>query len=170
MPKTKKEPAWNKSLAKELLYQDLKNGVIPLNSKTLSVKEVVAMRPEFGGDDPTNLKKFSQRLRSARKFVADRKGRAESDRLGIEHDLAIIQSTGYVSNGGEKKWYGSEAERLLKSDVNDKKHETMTAKQFYESRHVYKDFTFATIRDKIRQEEKSRKFKAQFGLFKKGIR
>ena len=79
MPKTKKEPAWNKSLAKELLHQDLKNGVIPLNSKTLSVKEVVAMRPELGGDDPANLKKFSQRLRSARKFVTDRKGRAESE-------------------------------------------------------------------------------------------
>ena len=44
----------------------------------------------------------------------------------------------------------------------------MTAMQLYESRHKYQIFSFAIIRDNIRQETKSRKFKAQFGLYKKG--
>ena len=46
----------------------------------------------------------------------------------------------------------------------------MTAVQLYESRHEYQIFLFATIRDKIRQETKSRIFKAQIVLYKKGTR
>lgn len=170
MPRAKKEPPWNRSIAKELLHQDLRNGVIPLNSKVLSVREIVAMRPEFGGVDPTNVKKFSCRLRTARQFVINSKARAESDRVGIEHDLAIINSVKVDVDEREAKWYGSAAERSLKEDMNEKRHETLTNMQLYESRYEYQIFSFATIRDKIRQETKSRKFKAQFGLYKRGAR
>lgn len=170
MPKARKEPPWGKSLAKALLHEDLRNGVIPLNSKVLSVKEIVVMRPEFGGVDDANIKKFSSRLRSARKFITDSKARAESDRIGIEHDLAIINATKSVSSEGEVKWYGSLAEHSLKQDFDEKRHETMNAKELYESRYEYQNFSYATFRAKIRQEEKSRKFKAQFGLLKKALR
>ena len=76
----------------------------------LPVKERISMQLEFGGTDPANIKIFTSWLQSARKFVIDSNTQAQSDRVGIENDLAILNSTKIDVQEGESKWYGSAAE------------------------------------------------------------
>lgn len=58
----------------------------------------------------------------------------------------------------EGRWPGSEAERLLKKDIDDGIHETMTPKELYNlpDREGYKEFPYDKFRKHIHQEVRSR--------------
>ena len=66
--------------------------------------------------------------------------------------------------------HGSAAEHSLKEDMNEKNMKRWPPCNCMNHDTKINFFSFATIRDKIRQETKSRIFKAQFGLSKKGTR
>jgi hypothetical protein len=86
--KPKKPTTWNKSTGKKLLMDDLRSGAIPLSGTEPSAQEIFKMRPEFGEDDANN-KKFTQRLRSARKQVNDDKSQSQCDSKSLASDRLI---------------------------------------------------------------------------------
>lgn len=161
MPRTRKEVPWNRSKAKALLMEGLRVGFIPMDNTLISLREIAAMYPEFGGCD-TDLKKFSSRLRNARIYVRNNVQRALSDKLMIEHDIELLRLTRLTSNSSRKIWHGSAAEMLLLADVDNEMHTKLRPQMLYNSRPEYKEFSLDIFRGHIYQEIRTRKFKQQF--------
>jgi hypothetical protein len=62
---------------------------------------------------------------------------------------------------GIPPWEGSDAERLLKQDMDDGLHDTMPSIQLHSTRHEYGAFPPTVFRKHIDQERQYRKFVAQ---------
>jgi len=157
MPKKKN---WQNSEAKKLLLQDLRSGLITLDTK-MTPMEVYCQRPEFA--EFGGYKNFPSRLRSARQQISSKNDRCVSDSDALAHDRRIYPKAA-TNYRGEPRWEGSEAERLLRHDMDEGQHEMMTPMMFWESRNEYKDnYTSEVFRQHIYQEAKRRKFLAQYG-------
>ena len=110
-----KEPqiSWEKSKAKKILYNDIINGNVPLESKfedntsTMKLQDIYLMRPEYAQYD---YKKFSSRLSSLRKTISANQERAEDDQDAFE---LFVQNNpiSYYSHKGYIQWQGSDAQR-----------------------------------------------------------
>ena len=99
-----------------------------------------------------NWKASFKRLKEA---IARDKGRMLVDKANYEHDLAIVKS----QRQGPEPWHRSECPNLLKQDIDDGKHLTMTPKQMYEQpdRPQYRaTVTLDQFRKHIHQEKDSR--------------
>ena len=120
------------------------------------------MRPEFAvGDTPEEaLCLFENRLASAREIIRGKKQRASTELAMLQEDRLVhpFPATNYR---GEPQWEGSAAQKVLKKDVADKKHETMSRTAFYNLRPEYKAFPKTVIDGKVQQEERLLKFMKQ---------
>ena len=150
MPTEEKEDdkkEWKNSKGKELLLKGLRDGSIPLDGKDMPPKEVYTLRPEFA--DYGGYKNFPSRLRSARKTIIEKNDRASSDLAAFTHDRLLYPEAPH-NYRGEPRWDGSDAERLLKQDIDDGKHEQsgseiissnpkLTLNSYYskDSKHLY---------------------------------
>ena len=161
MPKSQKERPWQSSCAKELLKQDIRDGVI---DDDMDAKVVYLQRPEYA---ETEWRLFPGRLKSTRKQVTSNKERAKEDNVIYENTIQRFpaNATGITSQG-KLRWDGSDAQRLLKVDIDNGMHKTMEAKAFYNTRSEYKVFELSDFRDHIHQEIKRRKFLATFKVCK----
>ena len=78
---------WEKSKAKKILYNNIINGNVPLESKfedntsTMKLQDIYLMRPEYAQYD---YKKFSSRLSSLWKTISANQERAEDDQDAFE--------------------------------------------------------------------------------------
>ena len=99
------------------------------------VEQVFHMRPEFAvGDTPEEaLRLFENRLASAREIIRGKKQRTSTELAMLQEDRLVhpFPATNYR---GEPQWEGSAAQKVLKKDVADKKHETMSRTAFYNLR------------------------------------
>ena len=112
------EPKWKDSEARKLLYQDVLDGVVPLQAKdaqgrtTMKLKQIFSMHQEYSLFD---YDKLSRRVSSIRAIVKKNKERSASDEQAFNtfvqnHDVL------YFSNcGGYIQWQGSKAQELLKN-------------------------------------------------------
>jgi hypothetical protein len=147
--------SWRESRAKMLLENDLKSGKIPLSSIEMGPKEVYIQRPEFSEFLYSN---FQANLRSLRKTVQEKKNSSENDSAALLHDRNIHPKSGTNSNG-EQRWEGSDAQILIKQDVDNKLHLVMKPKHLYNTRPEYKNnFSLSVFRKHILQEVNRRKF------------
>ena len=160
-----KEPkiTWAKSKARNLLYNDLVSGVIPLGSKdetgrkTIpSLREIYAMHPEYA---LYHYSKFSSRVSSLRSIVKEGKSRAEADQRLFEafvdnHPASAFSRNGYI------QWQGSEAQTLARQDIAENLHKApMGKKGLYNMRpEYYKNFPLKVFHDKLNQEIKTAKY------------
>ena len=152
---------WGKSKAKQLLYEDIKNGDVPLyardenNKPTMLLGEIFLMHEEYKEYDRS---KFSGRLSSIRTIIRKKVNRAHDDKLALEnykknHPPSIFSHRGYI------QWQGSDAQRLLKEDMEEKLHETLEKKELWGSRREYYEyFPLDAFRDKVYQEERTAKY------------
>ena len=77
--------------------------------------------------------------------------------------LTPLALTLLTNHRGELRWEGSEAERLLRLDMDEGKHTTMTPFDLYCSRSEYSDhYPLKVSRKHIDQEERPRKMLAQY--------
>ena len=167
MPRKAREPNWQKSDAKKLLLQDLRSGEIPLDSESMTPRDAFFQRPEFA--EFGGYENFPSRLRSARQHIACKNDRAASDCAALAHDRKIYPKPDN-NHRGEPRWEGSEAERLLRNDMDEDKHKQMKPELLYNAREeYYKNYPLKVFREHIYQEEKRRKFLAQYGSHKKGM-
>ena len=99
---------------------------------------------------------FVRRLCNLRMAVKEGKKRADGD--AALFDIAKANHpVPKFNHRGEPQWNGSDAQTLLKQDMDDGKHHDMKPKDLWESRPEHMMFQLATFRDHIHQETKSRK-------------
>lgn len=162
--KTYEEPniPWGDSKAKRLLYTDLMNGNVPLESKdennrqTMPLRDIYLMRPEYA---EYLFSKFSSRLSSLRKTAQANNRRAVSDQEAF--DLFVQNNPiSYYTRNGYTQWQGSEQQLLLKKDIEDGIVAAFgnRKKEFWQSREEFKVFPLHVFRDKIKQEIRTAKY------------
>jgi hypothetical protein len=146
-------PNWKDSDAKKLLYQDLISGLIPLED--MEPRVVYLQRPEFADFE---ISHFRDRLRDLRRQITDKNNSAASDSAALARDRLIYPKKTH-NHRGEPRWEGSEAERLLRLDMDDGKHNRMKPMDLYNSREeYYANYPLAVFRGHINQEDKRRKY------------
>jgi hypothetical protein len=148
---------WKTSASKELLRRDIVAGRLPAHWKPAKVWEEYQNSPEFVAEK-IDKDKLGARLRSLRKTLSDRHDRAARDAAALVHDRVLFPAPAQ-NHRGKPRWQGSLAEQLLKSDIDQGRHKSMTPLQLYNSRPVYVhacDLT--TFRNHIYQDQRRRKF------------
>jgi hypothetical protein len=157
----KQEPrvSWAKSEARKLLYDDLKNGRVPLakNDDGVTDMDVYASRPEFAAYD---WEKFPGRLNALRKIVSFNNDRAEDDQDAFD-DFVANNPVSHHSSKGYIQWQGSEAQLMAHRDIKGAKFEgSGKYRRLYNSRAIfYQEFPYEAFKDKIRQEIRTSKYK-----------
>jgi hypothetical protein len=151
-PKETKAPDWKDSDAKELLKKDIEEGRV---TEVMMAREVYAMHPEF---DIYKFQNFANNLKSLRALVKRNKESAAFDSAALANDQGNHPRPAMTA-AGLPRWYESDAERLLKVDVNQLQHETMTPQALHESRPEHQVFSLHIFRQHIQQESRSRKEK-----------
>jgi hypothetical protein len=159
--KLKEPKSWRNSRAKRLLYDDVKNAVVPLEAKdeynrpTLPLKDIYLMHPEYAR---WRYDRFGSRLATIRKSVRENDKRSDYDRQLFEkyvtaHPISLYSHHGYI------QWQGSEAQAQLKEDLENNLHRILGPKQLWSSNFVYyHDFPLSVFREKIAQEERTAKY------------
>jgi len=162
-PRKKKHPInWTATCrGKQLLLRDLREGLYP---EDMPFEEVFYQRPEFDvGVSHSEAKRlFENRLKAARKLVTQNNTRSASELVLMQQDRAAHPPPARYPSG-EPRWDGSAAQALLKEDVKNKVHESMSREAFYTSRtEYYLDFSLQTISNHVDQEVRSSKFLKQY--------
>jgi hypothetical protein len=109
---------------------------------------------------------FRNHLRDLRKQIRASKDRAISDSAALAHDRRIFPKKTY-NHRGEPRWEGSEAEQLLKQDIDEGKNKDLMPAELHQSRDEYKGYPLEVFRKHIYQEERLRKYVAQLRAKKK---
>jgi len=153
--------AWRNSKALECLQRLVASGEIDV---ILTPKQVwdrfCILQPEFSGFRYN--KNFPSRLRAIQQRHAEKCRRADASSAALAHDHLIFPSPAH-NHRGEPRWQGSEAERFLKLDVAEKKHETMKPRQLYEARVEYhSNYPLEVFRKHIHQEVRLQKLLNQY--------
>jgi len=146
---------WKDSKAKKLLLADLKSKKIPLDANEMGPQQAYMQRPEF---TEVEYECFRHNLNAIRNAIKKEKSRAVSETASLLHDLSIHPRKEH-NHRGEPRWDGSEAQRLLRLDMDAKKHKTMTPSMLYNTRKEYtENYPLEVFRKHIHQEEQRRKY------------
>jgi hypothetical protein len=162
---TKKKNTWLNSDGRKLLLRDLKDGTI---NRTMNWQTVFHTRPEFALG-PTNseaLRLFESRFSSAVKINDEKAARAQHEMALLRQDR-MVHPIPQKNHRGEPRWDGSEAQKLLKADIKNNAHATLSRMEFYSSRVEYQAWEKEFIDGHVVQEVKLRKFRKQMAV-KKG--
>lgn len=155
-PPSEPKVKWKNSVARSILYKDLKKGIVPLVADgSLRLKDIYAMHPEYA---EYSYQKFSSRLSSIRKSVLEKNKRAESDKIALAAYVANHPVSLFTHRGFEE-WQGSMAQTLLLEDLSNQLHLTLGKKELYGLRpEYYEEFPYAVFRAKFKQEIKTGKY------------
>jgi len=147
------------SKGRKLLRDDICNGLITEN---LPVHTVCRRRPEFAHEaNKTEARRlFEGRLEAAFACVKKKREHAAAELTLCEEDWLVCPKEATMFSG-EPRWEGSAAQHLLKQDVAEGKHSTMTRTQFCLSRDEHKEFFKAAVDGHVHQEVHTEKFMRQ---------
>lgn len=141
------EVRWALSPARALLRADLLAGRISMDGSVHRPAYVYGTRPEYSD---TNRGKFARRLRALRSQLTVQMNRADVDYHAFVNDLPIIRA---ARREGVPRWMGSEAEKYLRHDVLNGRHNSMEPHELFQSREEYLEFEdYNIFRKHIHQE------------------
>jgi hypothetical protein len=139
---------WRNSQAKHLLKEDIVKGLV---YSSMPAKEVYQMRPEWYKRYKFN--NFKTNLDSLHKRITKDKDRADEDLAAFLHDMAILPHPTNAAAAAYPRWQDSEAEQLLKSDIEAGVGTTsLKPQQLWESRIEYQAYPLNVFRKHIHQE------------------
>ena len=149
---------WRKSAAKQIIMDDLQCGVLPADAAELSALEAWDIcYKHMVGFVSVDYDQYRDRLRDhrlqARKDIV--RARSESDSLA--HDRLLFPRQA-VNNRGEPVFDTSDAKLLLRADVKEGKHNTMTPAELQSERVEYHHFNPRKFKHRIYQEVRRVKF------------
>ena len=145
---------WKGSEAKAQLEEDLISGFVSLR-KILTYKDEHERRPVY---KEFPLKTFARNLRMARKRIQRKTDIALNDETALNSDRILFPVPTH-DLAGRLRWEGSDAERLLKEDMEAGEHTTSKPKELWLSRMEYTMFDLKTFRDHIYQVTKTKVFR-----------
>jgi len=148
---------WQHHPVRELLFNALINREIPTDHKLMGPNDVwnkYCDNDIFEGMEYDAT--FKRWLLALRKQVKEGKDRADQDLKSF--NIAKKNHPPPPRNHrDEPQWSGSEAQRLLKMDMDNKRHFDLKPEQLWESRPEHGEFFLSTFRDHVWQEHKTRK-------------
>ena len=144
---------WGKSEAKRLLRADIITGVV---KPEMDAAVVFQMRIEY---QDYKLNHFRTNLGNLREVIEKHHGRMKEDVAHYIQDRKLLKEI-RKNDPPLILWHQSEARKLLKIDIDNKKHTTMKPSQLYISRQEYQEFAPDVFRKHIHQEVTERASKA----------
>jgi hypothetical protein len=143
---------WRKSEARKIMLDDLRLGYLPVDARDLSAEDawrnIYQHMAEFS---EVAFEQFKARLQDYRREAKNDVARAAVEYQAMTHDRALFPRD-------ETVFDLSEAKLLLRADVAEKKHETMTPNQLQGTREEYKPFKARFFKQRIYQEVRRVKF------------
>lgn len=161
MEPPRREAAWKNSNAQKCLQNLVASGEIDMILTPKQVWDRVCHpRPEFS--EFQYNRNFATRLRAIQQKHVEQCQRAQVSSAALTRDRLLFPAPAR-NHRGEPRWQGSEAERFLKLDVAEKKHEMMKPRQLYETRaEYYSNYPLEVFRKHIHQEVGLRKLLGQY--------
>jgi hypothetical protein len=148
---SKPEPWGDGCHAKEILRQYIIDRKV---TRAMKSREVYEMRPEF---QQYRFARFSDNLRNLFDVLERNDKRAEADAAALAHDRTIHPVGPETAKGcGYPRWEGSDAQRLLKMDIDAGRNKEFKPKELHKSRMEYQAFPLHVFRDHIYQETRDR--------------
>jgi hypothetical protein len=145
--------AWRNSEAQRILNEGFLQGDIPLDADPLALYQ---SRSEFQ-DFP--FSQFRDRLRYLRKKIKESKDVSAADYAALISDRKNHPVQSLVTFSNKRRWEGSDAESLLRSDVSKNIDRTMQPIDLWRSRPEYhKFFPLKVFRKHIDQERETTKY------------
>jgi hypothetical protein len=144
---------WRNCRAKKKLIEDLEKGQIPLFPEAMSAEVAHQQRPLYQEVPFTKFKRNFEALRTA---IREEKARASRDSEGLAQ-YRQHHPVQPFDQAGRRRWDKSDAQALLRHEMQQKLHEQTTPKQMWESREEYKQFDQDRFRDQIYAEERRQK-------------
>ena len=152
---------WAKSLAKQIILDDLDCGVLPVDESELSAEEawelVYSQMAEFIRPETVVFSQFKERLRDHRKKHGEGVTRAALESEALDHDRRLFPRQ-TENNRGEPVFDLSAAKLLLRADIAEGKHHRMTPSQLQMTRVEYQPFSAVKFKHRIYQEVRRVKF------------
>ncbi len=144
---------WKDSQARRLLYNDVQEGLIPLDAKyddgtpTMTLQEIYISRADFAAYD---YNKFSSRLATIRGRIKHFKERAGADLEAFELFVANHAISHYDDRKGYVQWQGSKSQELAKADSIQAGLLSQGFRTLYNSQEEYfMEYGFKEFSDKI---------------------
>ena len=178
-PATLNGADWKTSKAKMLVSQDIIDGLVPVTGPY----DVEALFNQYYKDHeyfanfPFDQQRYTDRIDRLRKAIGKLKHWADYDDEALKDDL-LVYLPKQTNVRGESRWEGSEAERLLKLDIDNGVHlePGYAPKKLYNTtdHFEFRKFHLSTFRKHVRQEIISRKtfdektIKKRHGKYKVG--
>lgn len=154
---TEDPPVWKGSKEKLILYNDIVAGVVKEESKPKDVYEM-----HDGIYKKFVYTNFRSNLRTLKNMVKEQMEQATDDATALDHDLAIV---GNYYSSTKPRWHNSDAEKLLKEDIDAGRHNRIDPKtgepikpsKFRLDRLEYRVFDLDVFRNHIYQELRARR-------------
>lgn len=134
-------------IAKPILLKYYLNGTI---TDAMKPQDVWAMQPEFVA---VKYENFRNNFANMKRKIRENRERADIDEAGFLHDLAIYP----LARDCQGYWDGSDAQELLRLDIENKRHEQMKPELLWITRPQYQQFPLPKFRGHIHQELRSKR-------------
>jgi len=146
-----KPTPWQHSEAKQILKKDIVEGRV---TDEMDPEEVFEMHG--GLYHEYEFKNFKTNLGDLKEALKKQFGKAVSDHLALWNDITHRPRNGPTDSTRPcPRWEGSEAERLLKLDMEEGLHEQMRPSDLFFSRPEYAPWPLEVFRDHIYQGSRS---------------
>ena len=155
---------WASSKSKQILMDDLENGVIPLEEDVITAEiawDTIYRHAEEFIEERVVFEQFKPALKRHRKAVAKKQRHLRAQMSALEHDTQFMHHDAF-NKRGVKIFHGTHAHALLKEDIAEEKHIEMGVAGLYWWREEYWndndkwDLTF--FKRRVRQEICLQKF------------
>jgi hypothetical protein len=149
---------WKPSKARQILLEDLEEGLLPVDADEMSAEEAWdIMYSNMAEFVPVVFSQFKERLRDHRKQVGEQTARSILESEALMHDRLMFPRQ-MENCRGEPVFDLSAAKLLLRADVADGKHLTMKPLQLKLTRDEYKPYSTKVFKHRIYQEVRREKF------------
>ena len=149
---------WQFHPLRAFLLKKIVSGEIPVDHKVMGPKDVWNLFCDDDAFEGTEYNStFTSRLLALRKSVKEDNGRADKDIEAFEIAKSNHPPPAF-NHRGEPQWNGSDAQRLLVEDMDNKLHFDLKPEHLWETREEYQLFHLTTFRDHVHQAHKTKKY------------
>ena len=141
--------------------EHLEEGILSLENEPITAEvawEYYRHQDEFR-DEGVVFEQFKGALKRHREAVKKKKWHLTDQMAALEHDTQFM-SINTHDQKGNKKFYGTEAHRLLKQDVQDERHISLGVEDLFWSRDEYclDEWGLPEFKRRVKQEAATQKF------------
>ena len=147
---------WRNCPGRQVLLEDLADGTLPLDASVMSEEEAWETYRHCVEFEGVEFSQFKARLKDHRKQIGASYGRSTEEMEAMLHDRMLKPRKKY-NHRGEPVFDVDPAKLLLREDVEQGKHETMTPMALQATREEYMRFDRTKFKERIYQEVRYQK-------------